>query len=129
MLKDPNSLGDVKLNGGDITFDDHGNALCVTKTVLGPNLPNVTKTQVFDDSCYITGKSNLVPRTQPKNVRVRTSGGITSGRNTARTGLENIQQNGARIHKEQEDQVNKIAEEYLEERKLDLIRMNKLKGI
>lgn len=44
MMKDPNSLGDVKLNGGDITFDDHGNALCVTKTVLGPNLPNVTKT-------------------------------------------------------------------------------------
>jgi hypothetical protein len=44
MMKDPNSLGDVKLNGGDITFDDYGNALCVTKTVLGPNLPNLTKT-------------------------------------------------------------------------------------
>jgi hypothetical protein len=30
MMKNPNSLGDVKFNG-DITFDDHGNAICVTK--------------------------------------------------------------------------------------------------
>jgi len=54
------SLDKIEFVGGEITFDDNGNALCVNKAILGPNLPNVNTPHVFEDSCFLTAQEGFL---------------------------------------------------------------------